>query len=163
MSASIPAATAGPPVTVDPQDPLPESNWLWRRFFIFGLTAIILVGVYIYADSLAKAALALNETAIKGLITLLKLCLYLIGLLVLLYLIAPSAEQAGKWLASISAWKAGVSTSSTSTATAPSGASATATVAAGQSASPLPAPPAAPAAVGSAPQPYKQGVVPWER
>lgn len=140
MSAETPAASAGPPVTVDPQDPLPESNWLWRRFFIFGLTAIILIGVYIYADSLAKAALALNETAIKGLITLLKLCLYLIGLLVLLYLIAPSAEQAGKWIATISAWRSGVSTSSTSTATAPSGATATATTTASAPGAPVPAP-----------------------
>lgn len=127
MSAETPAASA-PPVTVDPQDPLPESNWKWRRLFIFALCAVLLGGVYWYVDTLADAALLLNETAIKGLITLLKMALYLVGLLVILYLIAPSAEQAGKWIATLSAWRSGVTTTSTSSASSPAGsASATTT------------------------------------
>lgn len=129
MSAESPAASS-PPAVVDPQDPLPESNWFWRRIFIFVLTGILLFGVWWYVDTLAAAALLLNETAIKGLITLLKMSLYLAGLLVVLYLIAPSAEQAGKWLATLSAWRSGVSTTSTATATSPTGASVTATTSA---------------------------------
>jgi hypothetical protein len=50
----------------------------------------------------------------------------------MLYLIAPSAEQAGKWLATISAWKGGISTTSTSKATAPDGSKAEATTSAGK-------------------------------
>lgn len=124
------SAASAPPVTVDPQDPLPESNWFWRRIFIFGLSIILLFGVWWYADTLATAALLLNETAIKGLISLLKFTLWIIAGLITLYLIAPSAEQAGKWIATLSAWRSGVSTSSTATATAPSGASASATTSA---------------------------------
>ena len=103
MSAENPAASA-PPVTVDPQDPLPESNWFWRRVFIFLLTATILFGVWYYVDTLATAALLLNETAIKGLISLLKFALWLIAGLITLYLIAPSRacrhntkRQRGSW------------------------------------------------------------------
>lgn len=124
-----PAASA-PPATVDPQDPLPESNWFWRRVFIFALTGVLLFGVYWYVDTLATAALLLNETAIQGLISLLKIVLFLVAGNQALYLVAPSAEQAGKWLATLSAWKSGVSTSSTSTATAPDGSRATATTSA---------------------------------
>lgn len=127
MSAETPAASA-PPVTVDPQDPLPESNWFWRRVFIFLLTATILFGVWYYVDTLATAALLLNETAIKGLISILKFCLWLIAGLITLYLIAPSAEQAGKWIATLAAWRSGVTTTSTSSASSPAGsASATTT------------------------------------
>jgi hypothetical protein len=135
MSAETPAASA-PPVTVDPQDPLPESNWFWRRVFIFLLTWTLLAGVYWYVDTLADAALLLNETAISGLISLLKLALWIVAGLITLYLIAPSAEQAGKWIATLSAWRSGVTTTSTSTATSPTG-SATATTSA------IPATPAA--------------------
>lgn len=127
MSAENPAASA-PPVTVDPQDPLPESNWFWRRVFIFLLTATIMLGVFWYVDTLATAALLLNETAIKGLISLLKFALWLVAGLITLYLIAPSAEQAGKWIATVAAWRSGVTTTSTSSASSPAGsASATTT------------------------------------
>jgi hypothetical protein len=137
MSAETPAASA-PPVTVDPQDPLPESNWFWRRVFIFLLTATILFGVWYYVDTLATAALLLNETAIKGLISLLKFALWLIAGLITLYLIAPSAEQAGKWIATLAAWRSGVTTTSTSSASSPAGsASATTTATPTAPASPV--------------------------
>jgi hypothetical protein len=137
MSAETPAASA-PPVTVDPQDPLPESNWFWRRVFIFLLTATILFGVWYYVDTLATAALLLNETAIKGLISLLKFALWLIAGLITLYLIAPSAEQAGKWIATLAAWRSGDTTTSTSSASSPAGsASATTTATPTAPASPV--------------------------
>lgn len=130
-------AASSPPVVVDPQDPLPESNWFWRRSFIFVMSAAILFGVWYYVDDLGTVALSGNESAIKGLISLLKLALWLIAGLITLYLIAPSAEQAGKWIATLAAWRSGVSTSSTATATAPSGASVSATTSATPNAAPV--------------------------
>lgn len=134
------AAAATPPPTADPQDPLPESNWLWRRAFIFLITIALLAGVWFKVDDLSVVALIQNETAIKGLITILKWALSLIGVMVLLYLVAPSAEQVAKMLATLSAWKSGISTLSTSRAVAPDGSMAEATTSAGRNAAPAPAP-----------------------
>lgn len=58
-----------------------------------------------------------------------------------LYLIAPSAEQAAKMMATVSAWKGGISTTSTATTSGPGG-TATTTTTAGPTAAP--APPASP-------------------
>lgn len=126
------AAAATPPPTADPQDPLPESNWLWRRAFIFLITIALLAGVWFKVDDLSVVALIQNETAIKGLITILKWALSLIGVMVLLYLVAPSAEQVAKMMATLSAWKSGISTVSTSRAIGSDGSSAEASVSAGR-------------------------------
>jgi hypothetical protein len=128
-----PAAQAAPPqtATADPQDPLPESNWFWRRLFVGVICAALLALVWYRTEVIGQAALDGKEGAVDGLVSLLKLSLYLTGLVIMLYLIAPSAEQAGKWLATISAWKSGVSTTSTSKATAADGSKAEATTSAG--------------------------------
>lgn len=126
------AAAASPPPTADPQDPLPESNWFWRRIFIFVITACLLAGVWFKVDDLSVIALIQNETAIRGLVTILKWALSLVGIMVLLYLVAPSAEQVAKMLSTLSAWKAGISTVSTSRAIGSDGSTAEASVAAGR-------------------------------
>lgn len=140
-----PAATASPPqtATADPQDPLPESNWFWRRVFVGVICAAILFLVWWYADDIGEVALKGGSgavDAVNGLVGLLKLSLYLLGLVIMLYLIAPSAEQAGKWLATISAWKGGVSTAAHSKAVAADGSTAEATTTAGKTAPAKPAP-----------------------
>lgn len=134
MATDAPAAAASPPPTADPQDPLPESNWFWRRVFVGVTCTALLALVWWYADTVGKAALAGSTPAVEGLVGILKLSLYLLGLVTMLYLIAPSAEQAGKWLATISAWKGGVSTTSTAKSTAPDGSKAEATTSAGPAA-----------------------------
>jgi hypothetical protein len=139
-----PAAAANPLPTADPQDPLPESNWFWRRIFVGVICATLLFLVWWYADAIAKVALQDGKGVVEsvlGLVSLLKLALYLLGMVIMLYLIAPSAEQAGKWLATISAWKGGVSTSSQSRAVGPDGSTAEASTSAGPART---APPVAP-------------------
>lgn len=149
MSADAPAAVASPPPTADPQDPLPESNWFWRRVFVGVICAALLFLVWWYADAIGDVALKGGTgvvEAVTGLVGLLKLALYLLGMVIMLYLIAPSAEQAGKWLATVSAWKGGISTSSQSRATGPDGSVAEASTSAGPAAAPpRPAAPAQPA------------------
>jgi hypothetical protein len=143
-------AAATPPPTADPQDPLPESNWFWRRIFVGIICGTLLFIVWWYADAIAKVALQDGKGVVEsvlGLVSLLKLALYLLGLVIMLYLIAPSAEQAGKWIATVSAWKGGVSTSSSAKSTAPDGSSAEARTAAGPAVG-APAPPATPAKPG---------------
>lgn len=127
-----PAAVSGPPATVDPQDPIPDPNWLYRRLFVFVTTLILLAVFYIKLDIVGDVARGGSETAIKGLVQLLRICLLLIGALILFYMVAPSAEQITKMIATASAWKKGVSTSSTSRATAADGSQAEATTTVGR-------------------------------
>jgi len=69
---------------IDPQDPLPESQFFWRRLFSY-LACLILLGL-----------LAFIVTRIEGdpeLATIAKWLIGLIALLMTYYMIAPSAEQ----------------------------------------------------------------------
>lgn len=136
-----PAAAATPPPTADPQDPLPESNWLWRR-----LLAFMIVGVIGWQQVMAGNRIArwgdkgAHEKAIDALLDMTHWHISALGGLLILYMIAPSAEQVAKILSTLSAWKSGISTTSTSRAVAPDGSMAEATTSAGK-----PKPPAEPA------------------
>lgn len=132
----------------DAQDPLPESNWLWRRVFVFGLTIGLLILVYLKIDSVADVARMGSKEAIEGLVKLLRICLWLIGGLVLFYMLAPSAEQLVKLIQTAKSLRDGVRFTSSSTATA---GTATTVSTAGQppepdrwSLAPPPAPPGSP-------------------
>lgn len=127
-----PAAASAPPPTADPQDPLPESNWVWRRIFVFIVLAALLAGAWFKVDTLGQVALAGNESAVLGLIAIIKWALALAGTLMMFYLVSPSAEQVVKMLATLSAWKSGVSTTSTSRAVSPDGSMAEASTSAGK-------------------------------
>lgn len=133
------------------QDPLPESNWLWRRVFVFGLTAMLFVLVYDKVDAVADVARMGSREAIEGLIKLLRICLWLIAGLILFYMLAPSAEQLVKLIQTARSLREGVRFTSVS-ATTPSGATSTASTAGMPpepvmtAPAPAPAPPAVPAA-----------------
>lgn len=102
--ASEPKATSDPPsVTLsDGQDPLPESNWIPRRFFSF--TALyILLGIKAYEVHLAR-----HHWETDALIFTIIVC----------YLIAPSAEQATKMMAQARMAIAGVKFRTQQTTTA---------------------------------------------
>lgn len=164
-----PTADAGPPaVVMDPQDALPESDWFWRRVFVYLvlLLATVSAGVVLYmlytlgATTLELVAKLAGPRDVRALDQALETVgqvvhalyrlgfwsLILIMLMVTLYLIAPSAEQFGKWMATVSAWKGGISTTSTTRSVSPDGGTAEATTSAGPAApTPAPARPAAPA------------------
>lgn len=137
--------------TIDAQDPLPESNWFWRRVFVFGLAAGLLLLVYMKIDSVADVARQGSREAIEGLVKLLRICLWLIGGLILFYMLAPSAEQLVKLIQTAKSLRDGVRFTSTA-ATAPSGATSTTSTAGqppepntrGNVLAPPPLPPGAP-------------------
>lgn len=143
---TTPAAAASPPPTVDPQDPLPDPSWLWRRVFVFATGGALLAFGYVQTAIIGQVAMKGSETAIAGLIKVAERDQALIAILILFYMVAPSAEQITKMLATASAWKKGVSTSSISRAVAPDGSTAEASNSAGlAAAAPPPPPPPAPA------------------
>lgn len=92
--AAVEAQTDPLKIKLDPQDPLPESNWLYRRWFNFGTQAVLLL--------ILAGASVLHEAAIAAWIVVAIICNGIF------YTVAPSGEQVAKMLASVSAMKAGV-------------------------------------------------------
>jgi hypothetical protein len=107
----------------DPQDPLPEGNWTWRRIFTFvvaGCTFAILVGLG-YAvnrivsniveriDTIDAVNLAkITVVALNVLLAMFKMMFYVVIVNMILYIVAPSAEQITKMIKTASLLKSGV-------------------------------------------------------
>lgn len=106
---------------VDPQDPLPESNWVPRRWFVFAgrATQTVLVAACGYA--IFQLGDADPTKAIGALLAVVYCLCGLLALDALLYLVAPSAEQATKMIQMVSALRSGVSFRSTASAQSPDG------------------------------------------
>jgi hypothetical protein len=103
---------AAPPAT-DCQDPLPESNWLYRRWLVFAGEALRAVGLAFIMFALYGVATT-GPAGAEATGYLYQLGVWLIILSLVdrvLYLVAPSAEQATKMMATVSAWRGGVFTS----------------------------------------------------
>jgi hypothetical protein len=109
-------ASATDPLTklvADPQDPLPESNWKYRRRFAF-------VALALYAVLRGFAIWHTREASAWGLDLV---CFAII----VCYMIAPSGEQAVKMIQTVSALKGGVSFNTTSAVDAAAGTATTTT------------------------------------
>lgn len=112
-------ASSGPPPSVDIQDPLPESNFFWRRIYswMVSVSVLALIGFVVWqiegADELRQVALYL--------------CI-LLWFVVTYYMIAPSAEQIVKILKTTELFKHGVQVRQTSTASNEEGKAASQTV-----------------------------------
>lgn len=173
MSDESPAVTAGPPVSADTQDPLPESKWGWRRAFTIWTVVMAAAGVvgsfwlmYFLGSTVldlirsiaavrdAKSldnALATVSVVVVSSYKLGIACVVVWTIAQILYLVAPSAEQIAKMMQMASLLKIpGFSMGSSATASGPEG-TATTTTTAGRPAPPLPPapPPATPKPSGT--------------
>lgn len=106
-------------IVVDPQDALPESQWLYRRLIIFGTTLLfsVMLGVIIW-----QVAQLGTQNPLSAINALTYIAYGVIGLLFLnitLYLIAPSAEQFANWVQKVAALKNGITFKTVTTAEAP--------------------------------------------
>lgn len=93
---------------VDLQDPLPESNWFWRRVFVFVVTAAVLWMVWGAIDRLGTVAALRPEIGVKALLSLCKWLLAMVALMATYYMIAPSAEQVVKMMKTATLLRSGV-------------------------------------------------------
>lgn len=93
---------------IDPQDPLPEANWLWRRVFIFGVTTATLYLVYGAVDRLGTIAVIRPEIGIAAFVSIVKLLVFTVNIMAMFYIVAPSAEQITKMVKTASLLKSGV-------------------------------------------------------
>lgn len=131
-----PSATA----RVDVQDPLPETDWFWRRLFTFIFTLLSVAFIWYGLASLQ----ALQQPEMIYRVTR-----YMIGVHVMLityYMVAPSAEQIIKIIQSAKIIRAGIPITRSVAAETPQGGRVEAkTVAGAPEVIPVPvAPPAAP-------------------
>lgn len=119
--------TPTPPALSDAQDPLPESNWLWRRV----LTFLAIVVIFLLMAGLAYAvhrivggvigrienmsADAVREITVRALGVIEKMFGWMYWALLVVvtyYMVAPSAEQIAKMIGAVSLLKGGVKTAS---------------------------------------------------
>lgn len=94
--------------SVDLQDPLPESNWLWRRVFTFCVTAAILWMLWGGITRLGAAAMLVPPVGIAALLTLCKWLIVFNVLMATYYMVAPSAEQITKMVKTAGLLRSGV-------------------------------------------------------
>lgn len=94
----------GPPVTIDPQNPLPEASFMWRRIFAAAISANALVFVWFAAAWLVGGA------QWQFLYGLTKLMIFGAGLILTYYFIAPSAAELTNMIQSASIIKHSLTT-----------------------------------------------------
>lgn len=138
------SAAAGPDpatVRVDVQDPLPETNWFWRRVYTFTLS-LISISIVIYGVQV------LHE--LKDADNVYRVTRYMIGVHVLLityYMLAPSAEQMVKLIQTAKLLGAGIPITRKAVVETPEGGRTEVSTTAG-----APAPPEPPQAAPEAPE-----------
>lgn len=116
-----PSGASAPPATAELQDPLPEPKWFWRRLLVF-LTAIAVTAlVWRIVEHAAVLGAKSPAEAIRGLVTIAKYLLILLLVDRVLYLIAPSADQAGHMIGKLWAIRAGATLTSHAAAEGPEG------------------------------------------
>lgn len=135
------AATTDDPATarVDVQDPLPETNWFWRRVYTFALSLISVAFIWYGIEALYDLR---QPDAIY------RVTRYMIGVHVLLitfYMLAPSAEQIVKLIQAAKLLQSGVTMQRSAVVETPQGGRTAVVTTAGD--------PSTPAARNRAPEP----------
>lgn len=112
-TASVDPATAT--TRVDVQDPLPETNWFWRRVYTFALSLISVAFIWFGVEALYDMRQPQHVFSVTR---------YMIGVHVLLityYMLAPSAEQMVKLIQAAKLLHAGVPITRRAVAETPQG------------------------------------------
>jgi hypothetical protein len=123
-------AKAKPP-TVETHDPLPESNWLWRRVFIFAVTTVTVIGIWMMVQAMINQAGVQPPLIVGAFVKIIGWLLLLVWFLATYYMIAPTGEQIVKMWQSVTAWKSGIGTTVSQIARGADGSTATATTTTG--------------------------------
>lgn len=116
-----------PRVLADPQDPLPEASWLWRRVFTFvvlGVAFLILIGLATATNRIvgnvvgriasmdAHNVAQITIVALNTMLDMFKMMFYIALVAITYYMVAPSAEQIVKVIQTAGLLKSGVSIAS---------------------------------------------------
>ena len=121
---------------VDVQDPLPETSWLWRRIYVFTFSMISVAFILYGLESLH----GMRDAEAVYRITRYMIAVH--AMLILFYMVAPSAEQIVKLIQAARIIRSGVSVSRSAVVETPEGGRTEVTTTAGAPTTPEPAPPA---------------------
>lgn len=127
-----------PPPQVDTQDPLPESNWFWRRIFIFGVSTVIILGIYLMVQTMVDLASGQPSLIVGAFVKIIGWLLLYAWFAMTYYMVAPSAEQVTKMWQAATMFKSGVVSTTTQTATGADGSRAVAQTVTGVAPMPTP-------------------------
>lgn len=126
------ASSEIPATAVDVQDPLPESNWFWRRAYSFTMS-LLLVGVTVYV------LMGLREAQdAEGLLEMGLRSQWILAGVITFYMIAPSAEQIARIVQSARIVTSGATITRTAEVTTPSGTTTSVTTSAGEAPTEMP-------------------------
>jgi uncharacterized BrkB/YihY/UPF0761 family membrane protein len=91
-------------------DAFPESRWIYRRVLMFGFSILLAIAFSWVTILIGRIGIANHEAstaAIQHLTQIVLALTWLNGLLLVLYLVAPSGEQIAKMVAMVAALKTG--------------------------------------------------------
>lgn len=111
-TAQVDPATA---VRVDVQDPLPETSWLWRRIYVFTFSMISVAFIMYGLQSLYQMQ------DIESVYRITRYMIAIHAMLILFYMVAPSAEQIVKLIQASRIIQSGVPMSRSAVAETPEG------------------------------------------
>jgi hypothetical protein len=97
------SAPPGPTITLDPQNPLPEASFLWRRLMTFFVAAVLLGLDWYVASKLHTLGKS------DDLLTFAKWNIVLNGLILTYYFLAPSASELTNMIQTASIFKHSIS------------------------------------------------------
>lgn len=135
-----------PPSSAELQDPLPESNWFWRRWFVFTVTIFFSYLLWDYGDRISAVAMLQPAIGVPALARLMVWYVITIQIMALFYLVAPSAEQVIKMVQTARSLRQGVVFSSSAKVESPRGSASSSSTAGQGMPAADPDPAAAPAA-----------------
>lgn len=100
---------------VDVQDPLPETSWLWRRIYVFTFSMISVSFIMYGLQSLYQ----MHD--IESVYRITRYMIAVHAMLILFYMVAPSAEQIVKLIQAARIIRSGVPMSRSAVAETPEG------------------------------------------
>lgn len=110
------SAPPAPPITIDPQNPLPEKSFFWRRIFTIAITLNTIVFSWVVSGWFYAAG------DLDKLYGVTKILLYGDGAVLLMYFVAPSASEITNMIATASIWKKSIQAATDTAKNALSGA-----------------------------------------
>jgi hypothetical protein len=128
---------SAPPPTVESHDPIPESNWFWRRVFVFALCTVVCVGIWVMVITMVNLAGNNPSLIVGAFVKIIGWLLLLVWFAMTYYIVGTSGEQVVKIVQTAGMFKQGIVSTVTKIAEGSDGSKATAQTTTGPAAPPI--------------------------
>jgi hypothetical protein len=117
---------ATPPPSVETHDPIPESNWFWRRVFVFAVCTMVCIGVWGMVITMVHLAGDNPALIVNAFVKIIMWLLLFAWFAMTYYIVGTSGEQVVKIVQTAGMFKSGLSQTVTQIAEGADGSKATA-------------------------------------